>query len=53
MQIVFYWILLLLQRMFTGLTHLASPKKIIGLKTEDCQELRKTGDANGTIIVCA
>ena len=44
-QIIFYWKLLLLQRMFTRFTHLISPKKI-----KRFQELRKTGDGNDTII---
>ena len=36
--------------MFTRFTHLANPKKIIGLKS--FQELRKTGYVNDIIIKC-
>ena len=38
--------------MFTRFTQLASPKKVIGLKTAGFQELRNTGDGNDTIIKC-
>ena len=46
-QLIFYWKLLLLQRMFTRFTHLTSPKKILGLK--NCRFSGTTEDRRDAI----